>query len=95
MPACSQNASVGPFSERPPTNGLTTTTGAAAARSASRIPGSASIGPIEITGLDGPITIASAPAIACSTASDGGAWSTPRSSTSSIGPAARSTIMNS
>ena len=28
IPACSQNASVGPFSERPPMNGLTATTGA-------------------------------------------------------------------
>ena len=64
-------------------------------RSASRIPGSASIGPIEMTGFDGPITIASASAIACSTASDGGARSRPRSSTASIGPSARSTIMNS
>ena len=64
MPACSQNATVGPFNERPPTNGLTATTGAGAARSASRIPGSARIGPIEMTGFDGPITIASASAIA-------------------------------
>ena len=71
MPACSQNGSVGPLIERPPTNGLTATTGAGAARSASRIPGRARIGPIEITGFEGPITIASASAIAWSTASDG------------------------
>ena len=95
MPACSQNASVGPFTDLPPTNGLTATTGAGAARSASRIPGSARIGPIEMTGFDGPITIASASAIAWSTASDGRARSSPRSSTLSIGPSARSRIMNS
>ena len=95
MPACSQNASVGPLIARPPTNGLTATTGAGAARNASRIPGSERIGPIEITGLDGPITIASASAIAWSTASEGGARSSPRSSTLSTGPSPRSRIMNS
>ena len=63
--------SVGPFTVRPPTKGLTATTGAAAARSASRIPGTARIGPIEITGFEGPITIASAPAIASSTSGVG------------------------
>ncbi len=59
-PACSQKASVGPFSTAPATNGLTATTGATARSSASRIPRSARIGPIETTGLDGPITITSA-----------------------------------
>ena len=86
MPACSQNGSVGPLTERPPTNGLTATTGAGAPRSASLMPGRARIGPIEMTGFEGPITIASASATACRTASDGGARSRPRSSTPSIGP---------
>ena len=58
------NASVGPFSERPPTSGLTATTGASASLSASRMPGTARIGPMLAIGFDGPITIASASASA-------------------------------
>ena len=54
------NAAVGPFRTSPPTIGLTATTGAAAATSASWMPGTARIGAIEASGLDGPITIASA-----------------------------------
>ena len=49
------NFSVGPLTARPATNGLTATTGAPAAAIASRIPGTARIGPIEITGFEGPI----------------------------------------
>jgi hypothetical protein len=79
----------------PSTSGETATTGAGLARSASRIPGTPRIGPIEITGLDGPITIARAEAIASSTSGGGAAASMPRSSTPSTGPAARSRIMNS
>ena len=55
------NRSVGPLSTEPRTSGETATTGAAAARSASAIPPTRRIGPIEITGFDGPITIACAP----------------------------------
>jgi hypothetical protein len=47
------------------------------------------LGPIEITGFDGPITIASASAIAWRTASDGAALWRPQSSTSSTGPTGR------
>ena len=61
------NAPVGPLSTSPPTSGETATTGAGEATSASRRPGTASIGPIEITGFDGPITIARADASASST----------------------------
>ncbi len=53
------NASVGPLIARPATNGLTATTGAGESAIASRMPGTARIGPIEITGLEGPITIRS------------------------------------
>ena len=60
-PAQRMNASVGPFSEWPPTSGLTATTGAAASASASRMPGTARIGPMLAIGFEGPITIASAP----------------------------------
>ena len=65
------NAAVGPFSTSPPTIGLTATTGASAARSASWMPGTARIGAIEASGLDGPITIALARAIAASTSALG------------------------
>ena len=54
------NASVGPLTARPPTSGLTATTGAGAAAIASRIPGTARIGPIEITGFEGPTITTSA-----------------------------------
>ena len=77
MPACAQNSSVGPLTARPPTNGLTATTGAVRPATASRMPGSARIGPIEITGFDGPITIASASASAASTSGVGRARSMP------------------
>ena len=61
------NAAVGPLSTSPPTSGLTATTGAELAISAARSSSIASIGPIEITGLEGPITIALACLIASST----------------------------
>ena len=54
--------SVGPLTTWPATKGLTATTGAPEAAIASRMPGTARIGPMLITGLEGPITIASAPA---------------------------------
>ena len=52
--------SVGPLSTAPRTSGETATTGASVARSASAIPPTARIGPIEITGFDGPIRTARA-----------------------------------
>ena len=61
-------AAVGPLSTSPPTIGETATTGAAAARSASVMPGTSRIVRIEMTGFDGPRTMARAPAIASSTA---------------------------
>ena len=89
------NGSVGPLTIAPPTTGETATTGAGAARSASARPGTARIGRIEITGFDGPTTIARAAAIASSAAAGGLAASTPSYSTPSTGPAPRSRIMNS
>src|ERR1700712_1781377 len=53
-------ASVGPLTARPPTNGLTATTGAWVACRASVMPGTARIGPIEMIGFEGPMRIASA-----------------------------------
>ena len=75
------NAAVGPLSTSPPTSGETATTGAGAAASASRSPGTASIGPIEITGFDGPITIARADASASSTSGVTVASAAPSNST--------------
>ena len=89
------NAAVGPLSTSPPTIGLTATTGAGAAISASRMPGTARIGAIETSGLEGPITIARAPAIAASTSALGRACSAPRNSMPSTMPSARRRIMNS
>jgi hypothetical protein len=89
------NAAVGPLSTSPSTIGLTATTGAVALASASWMPGTARIGAIEANGLDGPITIALAPAIAASACSLAFARSAPRYSRPSIMPAARSRIMNS
>ena len=71
------NASVGPLTECPATSGLTAITGPLLARTASRRPGSASSGPIEITGFDGPITTASAAAIASSVSAVGVAFCDP------------------
>src|SRR5215210_1681409 len=88
------NGSVGPFTTAPPTTGDTPTTGAGAARSASARPGTARIGRIEMTGFDGPTTIARADAIASSAAAGGDAASTPSYSTPSTGPAPPSRIMN-
>ena len=89
------NAAVGPFRTSPPTIGLTATTGARRRDSASRMPGTARIGAIEASGLDGPITIARASAIAASACSLGRACSAPRNSRPSTIPLARSRIMNS
>ena len=58
------SAPAGPETAAPPTIGLTAATGAFALRKASRIPGTARIGPMLVTGLLGAKTIASADAIA-------------------------------
>src|SRR5204863_2451922 len=55
-PIASMNFSVGPLTARPATYGLTAITGAAGAAIASRMPGTERMGPIEITGFEGPIT---------------------------------------
>ena len=91
-PTAAMNFSVGPLTALPATKGLTAITGASAAAIASRIPGTDRIGPIEITGLDGPTTIASAPASASRTSGVGAAWSSPCTSTPSIAGADRSAI---
>ena len=57
--------------------GLTPTTRSRRATSASRTPGTARIGPIEITGLLGHTSTVSAPAIASSTPGAGAASSAP------------------
>jgi hypothetical protein len=80
--------SVGPFSTAPRTSGETATTGAAVARSASAIPPTWRIGPIEMTGFDGPITTALAEAIASSASGVGTAGPAPSTSTPSTGPGA-------
>ena len=59
--------SAGPFTGRPAMIGLTPTTRSRRATSASRTPGTARIGPIEITGLLGHTSTVSASAIASST----------------------------
>ena len=85
----------GALDRRPPTKGLTATTGALASVSASRIPGRARIGPIEAIGFEGPITIVSASRMTASASGVGDDASAPRYSTPSMGPRAPSTIMNS
>ena len=82
-------AAVGPLSTAPPTIGLTATTGAGACASASVIPGIARIGPIEITGLDGPTMMARAVARAARTSRVGAAAPAPSKRMSSIGPVPR------
>src|SRR5215212_3477378 len=93
-PAQAMNRSVGPLSTEPRTSGETATTGAEAARSASATPSTRRIGPIEITGFDGPITIACARSSASSTSGVACADSAPRTSTPSTGPSAPLRIMN-
>ena len=74
----------------PATKGLTASTGAAAELISSLIPGTARIGPIEMTGFDGPTTIASAPSIAAWISGVIDASPMPASSIPSIGGPARS-----
>src|SRR5580693_4560563 len=89
------NASVGPLTTAPATSGLTATTGAGLSLIAVLMPGTARIGPIEMTGFDGPITIARAMASAVSISGVGLALSAPRKSTSWTGPAPPDLIMYS
>ena len=84
--------SVGPLTTLPATKGLTATTGASEAAIASRMPGTARIGPMLITGLEGPITIASAARRASATSAVGRASAIPSSSTPSTSGSPRSTI---
>src|SRR4051794_13245159 len=65
------NGSVGPLTTLPATIGETATTFAGAAAIASRTPGTARIGPIEITGFEGPMMMARAEAIASSVSGGG------------------------
>src|SRR3954471_4127954 len=94
-PAQAMNLSVGPFSTAPRTSGETATTGAGVLASASAIPDTARIGPIEMTGFDGPMMIAFAPFSAATAGAVARAAAAPRSSTPSTGPCARWRIMNS
>ena len=67
MPALRQKSSVGPLTARPPTKGLTATTGAGVSRSAARIPGTARIGPIlAVPGIREALREAPAPVVAIS-----------------------------
>src|SRR3954468_22814931 len=66
-----RQASAWPRTGAPPTIGDTPITGAWAAASAGRIPGTLRIVPIETTGLDGAIRIRSASPIAASTPGPG------------------------
>src|SRR2546430_838012 len=52
-PRTRMRAPAGPLTAAPPTIGLTPTTGAVVERSASTMPGTARIGPMEVTGLEG------------------------------------------
>ena len=71
------NAAVGPLTTSPFTSGLTATTGASAWVRAFRMPSTARIGPIEMTGFEGPITIACAVVIAVRTSGVGRALRAP------------------
>ena len=82
--------SAGPFTGAPPTIGLIAITRSRRATSASRMPGTARIGPIEITGFDGQITIVSAVRSASSTPGAGRAASAPSKRTDTTGDSARS-----
>src|SRR5207247_3128990 len=69
----------GPFSDFPPTMGHTASTSRLRARSASRIPGTARIGPMLISGLLGQIRIRPASRIASRTPGAGSRQSEKRS----------------
>src|SRR6185436_3005972 len=90
MPSGAINRSAGPFTGRPPMIGLTPTTRSRRATSTSRIPGTARMGPIEITGLLGHTMIVSAASSASSTPGPGRASSAPAKLTETTGGSARS-----
>ena len=79
-PAARRNGAVGPLSTSPRTNGLTATTGRGRRPAPRACPATARIGPIEMTGLLGPMTTASASAIASATSGVIVACSAPRTS---------------
>ncbi len=70
-------SAAGPFSARPPTIGEIAATLSRLRRSASRMPGTASIGPMLMNGFDGHSITASALAIASSTPGAGAASDAP------------------
>src|SRR5438046_7497106 len=71
------SAPAGPLTGAPPTIGLTPTTRALVPASASATPGTARIGPTDVTGFDGQIITTSASRIASSTPGAGRARSAP------------------
>ena len=90
MPAAAMSRSAGPLTVAPWMIGLTPTTRPRRARRASRTPGRARIGPMEITGFDGQRRMASASARASSTAGPGRAPAAPSKRTPATGGWARS-----
>src|SRR6267142_2028323 len=66
-PRARRRAPAGPLTAAPPTMGLTPTTDARVAPRAPATPGTARIGPTEVTGLEGQTTTRSASWIAAST----------------------------
>ena len=80
-PSSASMRSAGPLMARPPTIGEMATTCFCRAARRSRRPGSARIGPIDTTGLDGATTIAAAVSISSSTPGAGVAWSMPANRT--------------
>jgi hypothetical protein len=95
LAACSRNAAVGPLEHLSVDDRADrATTGAAAGGERLAGSGDRRIGPIEMTGLLGPITIARAAAIASGPRA-ARRVAAPPSATSSIGPSPRRRIMNS
>ncbi len=82
--------SAGPFTGAPAMIGLTPTTRSRRRASTSRTPGTARIGPIEITGFDGQMRMVSAASSAASTPGAGCAVAIPSNSTATTGGLARS-----
>src|SRR5712691_2736488 len=71
------SAPAGPLTGASPTIGLTPMTGARVSPSAATIPGTAKMGPMDVTGFDGQTTTRSAPAIASRTPGAGRASAAP------------------
>src|SRR2546425_8969989 len=66
-PRARMSSPAGPLTAAPPTIGLTATTRARAAASASAMPGTASTGPTDVTGVEGPTTTSSASRVGAGT----------------------------